>query len=291
MKCLIVGPGGIGLSVGAALAQAGHEVSFAGRSAFDRLKVGKQDDDIANYMTWPVKSYQTPDDVPDMDWILLCTKAHQTKDVGGYLSKAPNIAVLQNGVEHVAVASPFARDGAKILPVIVGFSGTRTAPGQAFYILRNDSDLSTDDAGFAALFDGSFLTPEVIDDITTRMWRKLCWNAATGAVLGLTRGRMGTFHEPGVADTALRILEETVAVGRAEGAKFPDTVIDDQMRKFLNSPADEYNSMVLDVENGVECEWDARNAVLCRLGRKHGIPTPYSDFIVPLLSVLHKGTR
>lgn len=35
---------------------------------------------------------------------------------------------------------------------------------------------------------------------------------------------------------------------------------------------------------GRPLEWDARNGVVQRLGAKHGIPTPVSDVVVPLLA-------
>ena len=41
-----------------------------------------------------------------------------------------------------------------------------------------------------------------------------------------------------------------------------------------------------DRRDGRAMEWDARNGVLQRLGRKHGIPTPISDVIVPILKSL-----
>jgi 2-dehydropantoate 2-reductase len=41
--------------------------------------------------------------------------------------------------------------------------------------------------------------------------------------------------------------------------------------------------MYYDRLDGKELEFDARNAVIQRLGRKHGLATPISDTIVPLL--------
>jgi 2-dehydropantoate 2-reductase len=48
-------------------------------------------------------------------------------------------------------------------------------------------------------------------------------------------------------------------------------------------PNNRGNSMYYDRRDGKELEYDARNGVIQRLGRKHGIPTPISDVIVPLL--------
>jgi 2-dehydropantoate 2-reductase len=49
-------------------------------------------------------------------------------------------------------------------------------------------------------------------------------------------------------------------------------------------PADAGTSMLVDREAGRALEWDARNGVVARLGAQHGIPTPISDVLVPLLA-------
>ncbi|MDN4646792.1 ketopantoate reductase C-terminal domain-containing protein [Curtobacterium sp. PsM8] len=40
---------------------------------------------------------------------------------------------------------------------------------------------------------------------------------------------------------------------------------------------------------GLPLEWDARNGVVQRLGRRHGVPTPLSDVVVPLLAAASDG--
>jgi 2-dehydropantoate 2-reductase len=49
-------------------------------------------------------------------------------------------------------------------------------------------------------------------------------------------------------------------------------------------PPDLGSSILFDREANRPLEWDARNGVVRRLGARHGIPTPISDVIVPLLA-------
>ncbi|MCC7937749.1 ketopantoate reductase C-terminal domain-containing protein, partial [Klebsiella pneumoniae] len=48
-------------------------------------------------------------------------------------------------------------------------------------------------------------------------------------------------------------------------------------------------SILIDRLNGRPLEWDIRNGVVQRRGRQHGIPTPLSDIIVPLLAAASDG--
>ena len=53
---------------------------------------------------------------------------------------------------------------------------------------------------------------------------------------------------------------------------------------FQTSPADMSSSILADREAGRPLEWDIRNGVMQRRGRAHGIATPISDVLVPLLA-------
>ena len=48
-------------------------------------------------------------------------------------------------------------------------------------------------------------------------------------------------------------------------------------------------SILADREQGQPLEWDVRNAVIQRRGSVHGIPTPISDVVVPLLAAASDG--
>lgn len=284
---LIIGPGAVGLSVGAALIDAGHDVVFAARQGFGRLMVANAGEMAprrrANVAT-------SPQQIVQADWVLLCVKAHQVEGAKAWLDVAvgPNtrVAILQNGVEHRERVSPLVPASTVLVPVVVDIPAGRSAPGVAEW--RGRAGLLVADtvegADFCALFAGSFVKAARTPDYVTENWKKLCVNAPGGAILALTGQPMQVFHKPGIADIARGILSECVAVGRAEGANLPDSLIDEQMARFMAATPDDTNSMYDDRAAGRETEWDARNAVIVRKGRKHGIPTPVSDLIVPLLA-------
>jgi 2-dehydropantoate 2-reductase len=48
-------------------------------------------------------------------------------------------------------------------------------------------------------------------------------------------------------------------------------------------------SMLTDREQGRPLEWDIRNGVIARKGAAHGLATPISDVLVPLLAAAGEG--
>lgn len=286
-KIAIVGAGAIGCVVGAALLDAGHDVCFCVHKPFARLAVNKRNEAVKAYS---VPLHIRPAAVGEIDWMLLCVKAHQVPSAAPWLARAPRLAVLQNGVEHRDNVRPYAPAGAPVVPVVVNLPADRTAPGTAIWHSRAILTVPADESGrdFSALFAGSFIDARVSGDWLTVAWTKMCINAP-GAILALTSQPMAVFRKRGVTGLARAILAECVAVGRAEGAHIEDALIDQQIGAFLaeadKEPANG-NSIYADRMAGRAMEWNARNGVIVRKGVQHGIATPASSAIVPLLSAL-----
>lgn len=280
----LIGPGAVGLTVGAGLLDAGHDVRFVARQGFDTLTIKTEEGVFRRHQ---VRVIDQADIVPT-DWVFLCVKAHQVASAAEALKAAvgPNtrVAVLQNGVEHRERVAPFTE--AAVVPVMVDVPAGKLGRGEAYWHGRAILNVQDDADGqaFCDLFAGTYVKASTVDDLLTRVWRKLCVNAPGGAILCLTGKPMKVFHQPGIVDVARGILEECLAVGRAEGAKLDAGVVAEQLNTFLNAAPEESNSMFDDFRAGRANEWDARNGVLVRKGRKHGIPTPVSDVIVPLLA-------
>jgi 2-dehydropantoate 2-reductase len=79
------------------------------------------------------------------------------------------------------------------------------------------------------------------------------------------------------------IAEETIRVGRAVGARLSDSVGDDVLERLRRSAPDSVNSFLADRLAKRPMEIDARNGVVVRLGKQHGIPTPLTEMAVGLL--------
>jgi len=285
----IIGPGAVGLCVGAALMDRGHAVSFAGRQPFDLVTVKTEEGVFRRHIALSIIDGAAP----PADRVLICTKAHQTAAAADAIRSAigreTRVAVLQNGVEHAERLAPILPANVPVVPVVVDIPAGRLGRGEVFWhgragLLVQDT---ADGRDFCSLFAGSFVTAQPVDDLKTRMWRKLCVNAPSGAILCLTGRPMEVFHAPGIAELARAILGECVAVARADGASLGDEIIETQLQAFLDARPDETNSMFDDFVAGRETEWDARNGVIVRKGAQYGIDVPVSRSLVPLLSALH----
>src|SRR5579872_285423 len=224
-KIAIVGVGAIGSVVGAALiGSRKHDVTLcAHRAGFEKLVIRTRD----SIVEVPAAPILDAKDARPAEWLLLCTKAHQTASAAGWfraLSPA-NIAVLQNGIEHGERVAPIAGDAA-ILPVIVRCPAEPLAPGvvnqqgPASLVVENNPL----GAQFAALFDGTAVAVHRTDDFRTEAWLKLCQNAVNGAVCGLTVRPIVVMRNPLVADFARKLALECIAVARAEGAHLNDSL-------------------------------------------------------------------
>jgi 2-dehydropantoate 2-reductase len=283
----IVGVGAIGSVVGATLIDSRkHEVTLcAHRSTFSKLVIRTH----AGTLEVPASPIVDERDARTVQWVLLCTKAHQTESAAGWLrALAPaKIAVLQNGIEHLARVAPLA-DGAAILPVIVRCPAEPLAPGEVNQ--QGPASLAVPDDAlgmeFSALFAGTNIAVPRTADFLTESWLKLCQNAVNGAVCGLTVRTIAVIREPLVAEFARNLALECIAVGRAEGARLDDSLAAKIVAQMAAIPDAEHhgNSLYYDRRAGRALEFEARNGVVVRLARKHGIGAPLANAAYALLS-------
>lgn len=289
-RIALIGPGAIGGTTAAALLQAGrHELTICANQAFETLTVSRAEGETA--WSGPVRVATSSREVGPADWVVLAVKSHQTEGAADWLKATvgpkSRLAVLQNGVEHRERVKPFVPAGTPVVPVVVQLPAQRMAPGRiALYGLTQlampDDEVSRE---FAGLFGEGFMKVKCAGDFMSVQWEKLCMNAPGGAISALTNRADAIGVVPGMDALARTIIEECMAVGRAEGAVFKDDLAD-RLLAFFGRPANRGNSMYYDRRDGRKLEWDARNAVIVRMGEKHGIPTPVSAALVPLLRAL-----
>lgn len=286
-KIAIIGPGAIGGTLAAWLhTKPSNNISICARSSFKALNVntpfGKLES-TPNIFTNAAQATQ-------VDWVIVTTKAYQVASVEPWLKQLchenTKVAIAQNGVEHIANLTPFIAKKS-IVPVIIDCPADRSEAGKitqkgSILMTVPNNELSQQ---FADLFPSENITITLTDNWTTAAWKKLCINSS-GAISTIIDQYANVASKPEAANLMAHVIRECIAVGRAEGATIDDEIIDQVINSQANAPDGATNSMHADLAANRPMEWDARNGVIVRLGKKHGIPTPYNDMASNLLSLI-----
>jgi 2-dehydropantoate 2-reductase len=289
-RVAVVGIGAIGATVAAAVQEAGeHELVLCARRPLERVVVERPEGGEVELRA-PVLT--EPDGVEPAEWVLLAVKAHQTEGAAGWLralcAAGTTVAVLQNGIDHVERVTPLAGD-ATVLPTVNWCPVEPVEPGRVRQ--RGALRLAVPDGAageaFAALL-GNEAEVTVGGDFAGEAWRKLCANAVSG-VMALAARPAEIFALDDLRAIATALAYECAAVARAEGAPLSDQDADDVIAWIGDLPPDAGSSILTDRLAGRALEWEARNAVVGRLARRHGIPTPVSDTVAALLHAASDG--
>jgi len=291
----VIGLGGIGGVAAGALAHAGRcRVVACARRPLDRLTVELPEERAEVALT----VLTDPGAASPADWVLLTTKAQDTDGAGPWLralcGPRTKVAVMQNGVDHAERVAPYV-GAAEVLPTIVYYNGERIAADHVRMRHIGDTDIFLPDTdlarAFVNLFAGTPITVVPGGDFTTRLWRKLLINIVVNPVTALTRRRQAVLQRDDIQALAGALLEEGVAVARAEGADLADSEVADTQRLFRGFPRDAGSSMYFDALAGRLLEGDALTGAVVAAGERHGIPTPVNRTILTLLRAYNEGVE
>jgi 2-dehydropantoate 2-reductase len=290
LSVAVIGLGAIGGVVAGCLAAAGrYDVVACVRQPIEQLTLDAPNGTV----TLPLHAFTDPAQATPVDWVLLCTKTNATASTAPWLKRlcasSTRIAVLQNGVDHVARVAPLA-GAATVMPVIVYYNGERLAADHVKLRRGADPDIivPAGDAGraFAQLFDGTPLRVKLGDDFLTLAWRKLLLNAVASPVTALTLQRQAVLRRPDIKELCLAVLEEAIAVGRAEGAKLADDEAARTLATLYTFAGELGTSMYFDRLAGRPLEHEALTGAIVSAGERHGIATPLNRTLLALLRAI-----
>ncbi|HEX3939041.1 MAG TPA: 2-dehydropantoate 2-reductase [Xanthobacteraceae bacterium] len=286
----VIGLGSIGGVVAGCLAEADrHDVVACVRQPIERLTL----EGPRGAADLPLRAVSDPAQAGAADWVLVCTKTHQTESAAPWLKRlcgsSTRVAVLQNGIGHVARVAPLA-NGAAVIPVIVYYNGERLAHDRVRLRQGSDQDIAVadDDTGraFSRLFEGTPLRILLSDNFDTLIWRKLLINAVANPITTLTLQRQAVLRRPDVEELCHAILAEAVAVARAEGIKLADDEPQRAMATLFTFAGELGTSMYFDRLAGRHLEVDALTGAIVAAGTRNGIATPLNSALLALLRAI-----
>jgi 2-dehydropantoate 2-reductase len=290
----VIGLGSIGgVAAGCLAALACYDLIACVRKPIDKLILEQP----GGTVELPLRALTDPAQAKPVDWVLLCTKTYQTEAAAPWLARlcTPStcVAVLQNGVDHVARVGPLA-NGATVIPVIVYYNGERLAPDRVRLRQGASSDfvVANDAAGraFAQLFAGTPLRVQLGDDFITIAWRKLLINAIASPITALTLQRQAVLRRADVKELALALLDEAIAVGRAEGATLDAHEAARTLATLFTFAGELGTSMYFDRLAGRKLEVEALTGAIVAAGARHGIATPLNRTLLALLRAINDAT-
>ena len=304
MKIAVMGAGGVGGYFGAKLALSGEDVTFIARGAHGAaisgkgLKVFSGNGDM---LVHPAKAASDPADIGPVDVVMFCVKLWDTETAAEACRPlvGPDTAVIsfQNGVDaedRIAsiLGEAHAVGGAAGIAAIIEEPGVIRHTGSMAWLKYGELD-GRDSPRIEAFHEAcakSAFESSVSPDITADIWRKFAFLAPMAGATAATRSPIG----PILADDETRrlladLIAETVAVGRAKGARLEDDLESKQLTFAEGLPPEMKASMLGDLERGNRLELPWLTGAVVRLGRELGVPTPVSDTIYAVLKPHAEG--
>jgi 2-dehydropantoate 2-reductase len=291
----VIGLGSIGgVAAGCLAAAARHDIVACARRPLDRLTLDRPE----GTTEIKLKSITDPAQAAPADWVLLCTKTHHTETAAPWLARLctpqTRVAVLQNGIDHVARVAPLA-NGATVLPVIVYYNGERLAPDHVRMrrASANDIVVPDDETGraFVALLEGTGLQVLLSDNFATLLWRKLLINAVANPITALTQQRQAVLRRPDIQELCHAVLGEAVAVARAQGVDLAADEAEQAIAALMTFSGDLGTSMYFDRLAGREMEIEALTGAIVAAGESHGIATPVNRALLTLLRAVNDAVK
>jgi 2-dehydropantoate 2-reductase len=305
MRIAVIGAGGVGGAFGAALAQAGADVTFVARGAHlqamrdNGLRI---ESPRGNITLTPTQATDDPTAIGPVDFVLFCVKLWDVETAGAAIKPliGPTTAVipLQNGIDSserlipilgaqavmggvaqisATIAEPgVVRQIGTFMKLIFGeLEGGKSARGEAFLQICQQ-------AGFDAAHS---------DQIMTELWMKFILLATNAAITAATRTPIGKLRDdPDIAPLFARASAEVAAVGRARGVKLPEDVVDRVAGFTKTAPPTMMASMAHDLIRGNRIELPWLSGKVVSLGRELGVPTPVHEVLNAVLKPFTNGT-
>ena len=298
MRFVIVGPGALGSVLGAALADAGHELVLLGRPSAHLAALGKGGLLLTSRNGQTRRLHLTVTDDPETaagaDVVIVLVKAGDTvaamRGIAPHIGPGQTVVTLQNGLGNVARIRGVLGDRARILPGTTSQAATRLGPGEVAHTGDGPTLVGFGDANdarmaarIARVLSEAGWPAAATSDIERWIWHKAAVNAAINgltALGGFVNGEIAT--DPNLLDSAELIAEEAASVARAQGIELGGmrrAVLETAMATEVNR-----SSMLQDIEAGRRTEVAAIHGAILAAGEESGVDTPAIRVVEALIS-------
>ena len=320
MRVCIVGAGAIGGLVGARLARSGEHVSVVARGenldAILRNGLTVVEPDGSHWSATVAAACADLDDLGPQDVIVLGLKAHQLAGMADRLPAlydASSIVVpMQNGVpwwffqrfpgkyegtrlhtldpdgilerhippERIVASIPYPA-AERVEPGVI-----RLIEGDRFPVGELSGERTERVGAIAHALSASGFTSRVLTDVRAHLWVKAWGNLAFNPISALTRATLaGICADAATRALAAQVMQEAADIASKIGLRLRISI--EQRIEGAAGVGEHKTSMLQDVEAGRELEVGPLIGSFVELGRLTETPTPATDVIYALTSLLN----
>ena len=304
MRIAVIGAGGVGGAFGAALANAGADVTFIARGAHlaamrtTGLRVEGPRGDV--HLS-PTQATDDPATIGVVDLVLFCVKLWDVESAGAAIRPlvGPQTAVipLQNGIDASERLAPILGNDA-VMGGVAQISATIAEPGlirQTGTFMRLifgelDGRISQRGQAFLALCQRAGFDATLSDKIETELWMKFILLASNAAITAATRQPVGKLRDdPDISPYFAAAYQEVADVARARGVRLPDDAVEKITAGTRHMPPAMMASMAVDLIRGNRIELPWLSGKVVQLGRELGVPTPVHGLLHAMLKPYVNG--
>lgn len=297
MKIAIFGAGGIGGYFGARLAAGGADVHLIARGSHltalqsDGLRIRSS----LGSLELPLPATSDPATIGPCDVVLFCVKSTDTfqaaSRLGPLLKSETAVISLQNGVDNEAtvanvIGEPHVVGGVAYILATIAEPGIIQHQGELARIVFGESNggRSPRLEAFLALCEKSGIDAELSTDIAVELWRKMALICGIAGMTAATRAPLGAIRDSKPAWRMLRrILEEVVAVARAEAVGLEDETVQKIMATAQKLPAEFTSSLHYDLTHSKPMELEALHGAIVERAEGLGVHVPMCEAVYAVL--------
>ena len=303
IRVAVLGAGAVGCYFGGMLARAGHEVTLIGRPAHvDAFKTqGLHFEGLKFDEHIPVKASTDASAVRGAHLVLFCVKSTDTEGAAAqmapFLDAGALVVNLQNGVDNTERIQ--ARVAQPVIPAVVYVATEMAGPGHLKHHGRGDLVIGElggklPDGALARVqrwFEAVGVPVTISDNVAGELWAKLVVNCAYNALSAITQLPYGKMIAgPGIRDVMRDVVEETLALAKANGvAMAPDMLA--RVYRIAEAMPTQYSSTAQDLARGKPTEIEHLNGFVLRRGAALGVPTPVNRTLYALVRLLESKPR
>jgi 2-dehydropantoate 2-reductase len=304
LKIAIVGAGGVGACYGALLAEAGHQVMLLARGRhLEAIRAeGLVIERSGQRRALRLPASDSASDLGTADVVLFAVKLWSTEEAGNaaqpFIGPDTMVVVLQNGVDGIDRLAPII-GYEHLIGGVAQISAVIASPGVVAHRSPFARIVAGEPKGGASERVERFVMACVEAGIEARgseaidvdLWAKFVFIVGLSGATALFRSPIG----PILADEETRsftaqLVDEAVAVGRAEGVKLAADQVERTLTFMAGLPTGMRASMLDDLERGSRIEMPWLSGHVVALGKRHGIPSP-ANSTVKLALKLHVEGR